>query len=286
MGAAKRLEQAKKQQHAALDRHLNDLGVKTDLLGFYDQPAFTSQELLEPSFLEKYAIWVLSRPRTSEYDARTREIVPQVTKFLADLFEHENMQRSCVHFSSMMARILDRFGVWSFALHGSMTMAVPKANLWRGMALCDERDFPNAELGHAWVVAPPYLIVDGTIRLQNRAGDPIADFIPSIVAVEHAKETLPRVEDVVSPRVRFQIAQDGGSFDSQLHHALIPELKNFGRKFRSLEFTVNDLTLRYVPTAVRVSDVSLEEINSEGDYLTGAEVWNDHIYPVFAHYIL
>ncbi|MFX4925973.1 hypothetical protein ABTC31_20530, partial [Acinetobacter baumannii] len=76
------------------------------------------------TFLDQYALWVQSRPRTTEYDERVRAIVPRLAEFLADLFERESMQRSCVHVSSMMQRILDRLGVWSFGLKGSMIAEV------------------------------------------------------------------------------------------------------------------------------------------------------------------
>src|SRR5436305_482021 len=86
----------------------------------------------------------------AEYDARVRAIVPRLAEFLADLFEREDMQRSCVHVSSMMQRILDRLGVWSFGLKGSMIAEVASEDLWRGQSMCDLSDFPGAELGHAW----------------------------------------------------------------------------------------------------------------------------------------
>jgi hypothetical protein len=228
---------------------------------------------------------VQSRPRSAEYDERVRYIVPRLAEFLADLFEREDMQRSCVHVSSMMPRILDRLGVWSFGLKGSMISEVASEDLWRGQSMCDVEDFPGAELGHAWVVAPPFMIVDGTVRLQNLAGDPMNAFIPPIVAVEDAPVIKPTVDDVVSAQVRAHFARQEGREDSQLHHRLVPQLREFGRNFPSREVRFGELTLRYVPAGVRISDIGLEEINGAGEKLTGAEVWNEHVAPAFSEHI-
>lgn len=282
MGEAKR----RGAVHTGIDGRLRELGVDTTKFGFYDQPAFLAAERRDGAFLEQYALWVQSRPRTIDYDARVREIVPRLAEFLADLFEREDMQRSCVHVSSMMPRILDRLGVWSFGLKGSMIAEVAREDLWRGQSMCDIPDFPGAELGHAWVVAPPFVIVDGTIRLQNPAGDRMNDFTPPIVAVEDAPLIKPTVDDVVSAELRAFHESREGQLDSQLHHRLVPQLKRFGSAFPSREVRFGDLALRYVPAGVRISDVGLEEINGAGEKLKGDEVWNDHVAPAFSSYIV
>lgn len=281
MGDAKR-QDGEVWGHARIDARMRELGIDTTQFGFYDQPAFLAAEHRDSSFLDHYALWVQSRPRTTDYDARVRRIVPRLAEVLADLFEREGMQRSCAHMSAMMQRILDRLGVWSFGLKGSMIAYVERKNLWRGQAMCDVPDFPGAEVGHAWVVAPPFKIVDGTIRLQNPAGDPMNKFTPPIVAVEEAKLIKPTLEDVVSAELRARHQHYEGRLDSQLHHRLVPQLRSFGRAFPSWEVRFGELALRYVPAGVRISDVELEEINGASEKLCGGEVWHDHVVPAFS----
>jgi hypothetical protein len=286
MGEAKRRAAARANEHAMIDAALRGFGIDTSQFGFYDQPAFMAQEARDPAFLEQYARWVQSRPRTHAYDERTRRIVPRLAKLLADLFEREGMQRSCVHASSMMPRILDRLGVWSFGIKGSFVSMVPSLDLWRGQAIQDIPDFPGAELGHAWIVAPPFFIVDPTIRLQNPPGDAMNQFTPPILAIEDAPLIRPTVDDVVSAQLRAQFALSEGRADSQLHHRLEPTLKRFGRDFPSRETRLGELVVRYVPAGVRVSDLPLEQINGADDRLTGAQVWLDHVAPAFAQDIV
>jgi hypothetical protein len=64
-----------------------------------------------------------------------------------------------------------------------------------------------------------------------------------------------------------------GREDPQLHYRLNPSLRDFSRNFPTLETTVEELTLRYVPAGVRISDVPLEQINSGGRGLSGHQVW-------------
>lgn len=286
MGQAKQRAQAQGTVHQRIEDELSSYGIDTSKFGFYDQQAFLKQEQEDGEFLEKYGLWVDSRPRSAEYDAQARIVVPKLANFMADLFERNGMQRSCVHVSAMMPRILDRMGIWSFGLKGSFVSEVTAADLWRGQASLDVEDFAGAEHGHAWIVAPPFIIVDATIRLQNRQGDPMNDYLPAIVAAEDAPLTKPRVDDVVSAEVRQAYAQNEGRADSQLHHRLVPQLRKFSQSFPSRELTVGQATLRYVPTGVHVSDLPLEEINGAAEKLTGAEVWAEHIVPVFADHIL
>jgi hypothetical protein len=286
MGQAKKRAQMQGTAHQRTEDELRGYGIDTSQFGFYDQNAFVAREQENGQFLEKYAKWVDTRPRSVEYDTRARMIVPKLANFMADLFEGEGMQRSCVHVSSMMPRILDRMGVWSFALKGSFVSEVTDADLWRGQASCDVEDFPDAERGHAWVVAPPFIIVDATIRLQNPEGDPMNDYLPEIVAVEDARLTKPTVDDVVSAELRHAYAQREGRADGQLHHRLVPQLRKFAQSFPSRQLTIGQATLRYVPAAVRISDLPLEEVNGVAEKLTGAEVWNDYIVPSFANFIL
>lgn len=285
VGEAKR-RGAGASAHASINDRLRQLGIDTTRFGFYDQPAFLAAEQRDGAFLEQYALWVQSRPRTADYDTRVRDIVPRLAEFLADLFEREDMQRNCVHVSSMMQRILDRLGVWSFGLKGSMIAEVASEDLWRGQSMCDIPDFPGAELGHAWVVAPPFVIIDGTIRLQNLPGDPMNEFTPPIVAVEDAALIRPTIDDVVSAELRALHHRREGRLDSQLHHRLVPQLRTFGSSFPSREVRFGELALRYVPAGVRISDVGLEEINGAGEKLKGDEVWNNHVAPAFSAYII
>lgn len=275
MGEAKRRKAGLVSEHEACERALRAASVDTGSFGFYDQPAFLVAEARDSTFLEVYARWVLSRPRSADYEARVREVVPSLTRLLADLFLDAGMQRSCVLAATMMPAIFDRLGIWSFSLKGCLTMEVPGQDIWRGLATVDFPAFEGAELGHAWITAPPFMIVDPTVELQNEPGDPINPFVPRFIAVEEATIARPDLTDIVSAEMRQAYFLREGRIDPNLHHRLEPRMREFGRNFPALETRHNALLLRYVPLGVRMSDTPLEEINSEGTGLAGIEVWGE-----------
>lgn len=185
------------------------------------------------------------------------------------------MKGSCIVASTVLPRMLDRLGVWSYGVLGSTTIEVPSRGIWRGLSRQDRIDFEGAELGHAWIVAPPFVVLDPTMSLQRWHGDEIAGYIPEVLAVDRGfKATRPRVNDIVAASIRHQFALREGREDSNLHHRLEPDLKRFGKTFPGLEVELEELRLRYIPQGVRVSDVPLEQINCLGDAGTsGREIW-------------
>ncbi len=195
----------------------------------------------------------------------------------------DGMLGGCVAASGMMTRILDRLGVWSFAIHGCLTLEVKSQKLWRGFATCDDIDFEGGLAGHTWVVAPPYRIVDPSLILQHFDGDPIQPFVPAtLLCSTDFKAVTPDVSDVVAARVRKRHALREGRFDPRLHHRLEPRLRQFGQMFPTREVANGELLLRYVPIAVRLTDVPLELINTEGKVGRPAiDIWREVIAPAF-----
>jgi hypothetical protein len=233
--------------------------------------------------LRNYARWVSFRPRDRSYDARVRDVVPRLSGIVAEVFTRDSMEGGCVAASGMICRMLDRLGIWSFGVTGSLTLEVERYRLWRGLQFMDDPDFPGAALGHAWVIAPPYRIVDGTIALQRWTGDPIAPFIPAYLAIEsEGKVIRPVVGDVVSARARAKFEALEGRRDPNLHYRLQANLAAFGKDFPALEVSKSDLKLRYVPMAINLTNVPLEQINVEGQVGRPAiEIWEDYVASAF-----
>jgi hypothetical protein len=203
MGEAKRRRLRTASDFDRLNADLKMRGIDTTQFAFYDQKAFLASEVRDPTFLENYAKWVALRPRDEAYNNHVRNVVPRLTEIIATALRKDGMQGGCVAASGMLTRMLDRLGVWSFGVAGSLTLEVERAKLWRGLQCVDDKDFPDAALGHSWVIAPPYTIVDAAIALQRWTGDPMGDFVPTHLVVETGAKTIrPVVNDVVSAQVR------------------------------------------------------------------------------------
>ena len=126
------------------------------------------------------------------------------------------------------------------------------------------RTFPGAALGHAWVCAPPYFIVDASVALQKWGTDPIRNHIPLYILDDIGVRTKPTVTDVVSAPIRAQFALAGGREDQNLHYRLESRLRDFGRCFPAVKITSGSLSAKYIPAAITQSDVDLDKINEGG----------------------
>jgi hypothetical protein len=282
MGEAKKRQAALKAEFGRLDQELKNLGVDALKFGFYDQSAFLAEESKDSRFLEKYGEWVNLRPFDEAYAAHVKNVVPKLTMLVHSEFVEYGLEGGCVAASGMISRILDRLGVWSVAVSGSLILDVDNGRIRRMLHSVDEPDFPGAALGHAWIIAPPYKVVDATISLQHWHGDDMGRYVPLFVlASDEAIKIRPKVDDVVSNKIRIKAASAGYS-DSDLHYQLEPHLKVFGAKFSALEINEKNLKLRYVPVAVRQTDVPLERINIEsGRGRPAIEFWREKVAPAF-----
>jgi hypothetical protein len=285
MGEAKRRAATQDTMHEILDGRLRDIGVDTSKLGFTKHLALLADELGDYEVAKLYAHWVQSRPRTAEYDERVRTIVPRLASYMADLFEQNGMRFSCFHASLMMQGILDRMGIWSYGLAGSTIMEVASKSLRRDQCICDTADFPDREPGHAWVVVPPFVIVDPTIRLQNPDGDAMNEFLPPIIATDNSPPIKPGINDIVSVELRREYARADGRVDKQLHHRLVPTLKEFNQDFPGRQVRTGELDMRYVPVHVLLSAHAIEEMNNAGQGMTGAQVWT-YVAQAFPQFLL
>jgi hypothetical protein len=283
MGEAKRRKGQGRDTFEDVQGRLRELGIDTSRFGFYDSEPFLRVEKADPEVLEQYARWVMLRPRDPVYEAHARDIVPRLATLMAETLRSEGMHGGCFAAAGMMSRMLDRLGVWSFGVHGCLTLEVKSRGWWLGFAKCDDVDFEDGMPGHSWVVAPPYSIVDASLMLQRLDGDPMQPLVPaSLLCDTNFKLVRPDITDVVADRVREYYAARERRYDPQLHYRLEPRLRQFGQTFPAMEVAVGELQLRYVPTAIRLTDVSLDLINSEGKVgRPGIDIWRETIAPAF-----
>ena len=280
MGEAKRRSQFKNMQFVRLTEMLHSHGVNTDEFAFYDQPSFIEQEKYQPEYLEHYAKWVLLRPTTDTYQFHVRSVVPRLSQLISTALMEDQWEGSCILATGLMTRMLDRLNVWSFGIRGSATFSVQERSIWRGLHSVDVEDFPGAALGHAWVCAPPYIVVDASAATQRWGDDPIRKYIPSFILDDSGLRTKPIVSDVVSAPIRARYALTEGREDQNLHYRLESRLRDFGKTFPATKVPLGPLVARYIPIAITQSDVDLENINKGGGVgRTGEELWQDVVRP-------
>lgn len=254
------------------------LGVDTSVPGFYDHPAFLEQERSDPQFLALYGEWVRLRPRSATEDDRTREIIKKLSEMVLAWVEATGRTGLCVDTTNLMTRTLDRLGVWNYGVVGGFNVGLKSAPqrgrqyLWT----MDDLGRGATQLGHAWVAAPPFDVVDVTIKAQGWPSD-FATAMPHFLLAESCRRTTMRVTDIVSPEHRQMWAMRLGREDAELHFRLEPSLKEIERRFPGIEATTEAIVARYLPTGIRASDTPLIAMY-QGD---GRRFWNEVVAPSF-----
>ncbi|MEM8575568.1 MAG: hypothetical protein AAGF48_13135 [Pseudomonadota bacterium] len=258
------------------------MGIDTGKFGFADNSTFLAAEKQDPQLLESYAKWVMLRPRDEAYEKHARETVPKLTDLVSTVLEEDKLEGSCEMACSLITKGLDRLGVWSVGIVGSATFEVKDEGIWLGLHTVDRQDFPGAKLGHTWVCAPPFVVVDASIKRQRWSGDSIEPYIPSSILDDVGRKTKPTSVDVISAEIRSELLLRRGSLPPSVIHEFEPNLRAFGKTFPATEIIVDQLTARYVPTASGLSDGAFEDINTNGTHgRDGREIWHDVIAPAF-----
>ncbi len=262
---------------AAVAQDFESRCIPIDRPGFYDHPAFTAMEGQDPRYLNNYARFVQRKVYDKAYLSRVRSEVP----FIAELFRTELVKNgrlgACVDASMALSRILDSEGFWNYCVKGALTVTYP-----RGSGQSPSRfysiDEGNFAAGHAWIVAPPFHVLDITIKQQpyNPACLP---HLPDSILAEHGEPLRPQPEHVMSPIVIAHFRSRGVS-RSKMLEASTPGLGRFLATFPPYMVKWQQTDLDYVTVAIGASDKPLKEIVNmryEGRY--AIEVYEQIIKP-------
>lgn len=239
--------------------------------------------------MELYARWVLGRPRDRIYEKRVRDIVPRLARLIERRLASENGVGACVNVATMMARMLDRLEVWSFAVQGSLTVEMPsRPDVGRRyFSECDLLDHEDNVTGHGWLAAPPFIVVDPTLKHQQWVDlhPAIAACLPDVVVAERAEIVRPRWFDVVGDTLIEKYCIQPSDLTAELPYRFKPDLAHVEQFLPGRNVRIGDLSLRYIAGAVKISDVELEElpcVSPHGTNLTPKRLWEEIVYPELA----
>lgn len=247
------------EEFSAIHQDFAARKIPTETPGFYDHPAFMAHERTYPKYLNHYARFVHERPRTAEYDAHVRRVVPIVAAVYHDQLKKNGRLGACVDISALISRALEREGVWNFIVKGSLTIRFPSTSgigtryFWS----VDTNQFVAA---HAWVAAPPFFIVDVSARMQPYAGNE-KHYLPDVVCEEGERLADATLNDIVAPAVRMQLSARGIPESKQLQHAS-PSTPAFIATFPTRLVGFEETELKYIPVATTAPDLPFERMQS------------------------
>lgn len=261
----------------SLEQEFSRLGIPTNSPGFYDHPSFLEREKSQSDFLELYASFVEKRHYDPDYLEYSRGVIAKSAEILHKELAQDGRLGACIDTSMVLSRILEREGVWNYCAKGSLTLEFPSQNAIPNLYLwpVNKGEFQAA---HAWLVAPPFLLVDIAVKYQPYMHD-VAKYLPNKVVVEEALQSRASEDDLFSPYARAQF-QARGVPQGFLIAKVIPHLPRFWSVFPPRMIDAGNARIKYTPTGISASDRPLEEITSlvlSGR--TGIEIYKDLIQP-------
>ena len=225
--------------------------------GFYDEPNFIKIERINPEYLNNYARFVQEKTYSSEYLDKARKVIPLIANELHEELLRDGRKGACIDLSMVLSRILEREGFWNYIVKGSLTVSFPNGS-GIGDRFFWSIDHGSFSAGHAWVVAPPFRVIDLTVKQQERDYTELKYF-PKYIITEVLTPELAKAEDIISPEIR-QALQIQGLNSRNMISVINPTLNKVLATFKSGSIEIKNTTFKYIPVAFGAPDCALDNM--------------------------
>lgn len=241
-----------------IEKLFKESGISVDNPGFYDHPKFLELENENPKILELYAKYVQGKPRTEEYNKKIIKLVPYICDLYYRFLARTDRTGASSDMSLTISQVLNRFGIWNYVAMGATTHVFPKERSKQkyytyAVDIAEKNKIP----GYAWVVAPPFYVVDSAISAQGFPSH-LNPFLEEIVCDAAATITETSNREVFCPEVFEQMARENTisiQYPSINNRSRIP----FHKEFPARELYSNEVKIKYIPMSIQAPEGSFEE---------------------------
>lgn len=253
-------------------------GISIEKPGFYNDRNFLEIEKGYSSYLNNYARYIQTKEYTEEYIKKARKEISLIASILHSELVKDGRRGACIDVAMVFSKILEMEGYWNYIAKGSLTMEyppesnIPKGYFWHYDIKSD------ISAGHAWVVAPPFSVIDITIKQQIYTKGQ-EKYLPDLVLGDNMQRVTAEVKDVFSPEARYFLKCQGVKESQMLQYAST-EASNILELFPSLAIKCEKSLLNYITIAFGAPTEELENIKSlnlNGMY--GLDIYKELIVP-------
>jgi hypothetical protein len=221
------------------------------------------------------------RKYSHDYLVATKRKIELVSHAVASAVRADGRQGACVDASGMVGRMLDSLHVWNYVVKATLTVQFgPKTGLRdRFFWDLDEGEFAAA---HAYVVAPPFGVVDVTIGEQDW-DEKRKKVIPKQVLSESWDAANAELADIANDKIQmFALSRGIGLRDflatNYPHYLDVMDVL----PARLVKFS--EVSLKYVPIGVGGTIEQLEGITAyKPGGRTALEIFDDEVKPQLKH---
>ncbi len=263
-----------------LENWFTQRGMEPSMPGLHDTLAFLQAEQRDSRALNQVARLVEARSYTADELGEAERKIRVAAQAIANRVARDQRQGLCVVASGVLSRMLDELGVWNYTAKSNLTIHFPRS------VSPEPRYFYSIDHGqfaapHAIVVAPPFAVVDVTVKHQFYDEDAMRHWLPSTVM---AKETRPyqvTSMELVSPSVRAELLKHGMTVERYLAQEK-SDMLELMRHLPSREVTLEGGRLAYGVVAVGGYQERLRDLhgaNCSIDGLTPIEIYERDVLP-------
>lgn len=237
-------------------------------------------ERINPNYLETYAKYVVSKDYTPEYLDKARKEIPKICEILFKELYTDGRLGACIDASMVLSRILEKEGYWNYIVKGSLAIDFPpELNIeTKYFWTYDHGNFSSA---HSWVYAPPFNVIDITVKQQGYSmGE--SKHLPNFVITEDFNEFTVSYKALISPEVRLYLRNQGIRNSEMLSH-VEPRLPIFWKSFKPNLVEASNVKLQYIPVAMGAPEEKSEKITSlKLNNRYGIDIYNQLVKPKLA----
>ncbi len=233
------------------------LDIDCEMPGFCDSKAFLRAERSNPKIMEDYARYIEARVYSETYLEDATRRITHVAETVRRAVEADGREGACVDASGMLGRMLDKLGIWNYVAKSTLTISYPaaahisKSYFWA----LDEGEFASP---HAIVIAPPFGIIDVTVRYQRYSGRQ-KDYLPHSVVADHVEVVRWEPDDIANDDLREYLAAQRIPFAGFLERER-PHMMAVMKELPARQVEINGTSLKYVVVAIGGTVEQLEDI--------------------------
>lgn len=231
--------------------------IKKALPGFYDHPHFVKAEKHGHIRLVDYAGYIRQRSYLSPYIQTAAATVEKFGIGIRNALVAEQSVGRCIDACKVLSKMLEAVGIWNYIVGGAVGI-YHRSPEPRTPIRFYQYDLMPIEVGHAWIVAPPFGVVDVTLQLQPYRGLE-RQHIPAYLFMRDARAIQAGPSDVCSPALLRGLRLKGYS-DAFIMQQGLAGYAKVAQDLQAVSVTVGELNIRYIPCKMITSEGGLDSI--------------------------
>lgn len=231
-----------------LQRSFRNRGIDSSQPAFYDFPAFRKSEDLDPRILNDYAEYVEVREYAPDYLLSARKNIEAVVHAVGTAIRADGRMGACVDASMMIGRMLDRLGVWNYVAKATLSIEFSTESRIQPIYFPDLDPTRSFAAAHAIVVAPPFGIIDVTLRQQPYPGR-IREYLPDYVIANDFSDSQWEIADVMSDEA-VEAAISSRMHPEIYYRKMCPEKIKMFERLKPRSIVCDGTALKYVIVGV------------------------------------